>query len=72
MKEKRPPTSLVVSCFACGASYSPDRWSELPRVDTLTGSELRQYLLRWPNGSVVEVRSCSVCDKPMARRRSVG
>jgi hypothetical protein len=72
MKEERPPICPTVSCFACGESYSPDRWSGLPRMHTLTGTDLRQYLLTWPKGSVVEVRSCSVCDKPMARRRSVG
>jgi hypothetical protein len=62
----------AISCFGCGERYSHDRWSELPTVQTLTGSEVSAYVVAWPKGSVVEVRSCEVCGKTMARRRSVG
>jgi hypothetical protein len=62
----------TISCFDCGERYSSDRWSELPSVRTLTGSEVSAYVVAWPADSVVEVRACRVCRKPMARRRSVG
>jgi hypothetical protein len=62
----------TVSCFGCGEHYSADAWSKLPSVRTLTGSDVRPYVVGWPHGSVVEVRSCGVCAKLMARRRSVG
>jgi hypothetical protein len=59
-------------CSGCGTSYPADRWSSLCSLETLHVVDILAHVVAWPKGDVIEVRSCDVCGKTMARRRSVG
>jgi hypothetical protein len=54
-------------CAVCGQSYRADAWRRLPRIRTLSGTDVHPYVVAWPEGRVVEVRACRTCGQSMAR-----
>jgi hypothetical protein len=61
-------TTAVVSCARCGHAMTAAAWDTLPMERTLTSAEVGGHLITWPNDAIVEVRRCSGCDGPIARR----
>ena len=51
----------------CGCVYGEDAWRRLAKIHTLSGDDVRGYVVAWPKGRVVEVRACRTCGRPLAR-----
>jgi hypothetical protein len=58
----------VVRCARCGHGIAADAWRRLPRVRTLSRTDLATHVHSWPPDVVVEVRACPSCATPIARR----
>lgn len=54
-------------CGRCGADYGAIAFGDLVPVRTLGESDLTDYVIRWPDGIVVDVRKCARCETPIAR-----
>jgi hypothetical protein len=54
-------------CSKCGAQYGRLAFEDLVPVKTLGESDLSDYVVRWPDGIVIDVRTCSRCSAPIAR-----
>jgi hypothetical protein len=65
------PAADLVRCARCGHAMPFDAWRALPRERTLTHADLGSYVNAWPEGAVVEVRSCRGCGAAIARRARV-
>lgn len=51
----------------CGARHGADAFARLPPVRRLDADELRDIVVRWPAGLVVDVRACDACGAEIAR-----
>jgi hypothetical protein len=51
----------------CGARHDDDAFRALPIVDVLDEAALGALVLRWPTGTIVDVRACDACGRPIAR-----
>jgi hypothetical protein len=47
--------------------FPVEAWRSTPALQTLTASEVGDYVSRWPDGVVIEVRPCSACNHAIAR-----
>lgn len=56
-------------CGRCGAHYEGAAFADLPPVRTLDGPSLSGCVVHWPEGAVVEVRTCRRCRAPIAALR---
>ena len=57
-----------VQCVSCKRAWTLEAWRALPPAVLLTAGDIQGYVVGWPAGSVVEVRSCEGCGRPIARR----
>jgi hypothetical protein len=58
----------MVRCARCSRSWTAQTWRALPKERTLTHAEVSAYVSDWPQRVTVEVRACSGCGHPIARR----
>ncbi len=63
----RSGTADRCRCGRCGADYPAVAFADLVPVQTLAESDLSDYVVRWPNGIVIDVRVCARCQTPIAR-----
>jgi hypothetical protein len=63
----RSGTADRCRCGRCGADYGSIAFADLVPVQTLAESDLTDYVVRWPDGIVVDVRKCARCQTPIAR-----
>lgn len=54
-------------CGRCGTTYEADRFADLVPVRRLVSAELAEHVVHWPDGVIVDVRSCARCQAPIAR-----
>jgi hypothetical protein len=59
----------TVACTSCGLAAS---WSAFARVEVLEGATLESHLAVPPDGWFVDVRTCSRCGRPLARKMRAG
>ena len=60
-------SSPVVRCAQCQRDWPVEAWRALPTVTTLSHADVRGYVSAWPDGAVVEVRTCGECGHAIAR-----
>jgi hypothetical protein len=58
----------VVQCASCRRTWTLEAWRASPPAVRLTAGDIGGYVVGWPAGSVVEVRPCEGCGRPIARR----
>lgn len=58
-----------LTCTHCGETHAEAIWHASPLVERLAASDVRRLVSRWPDGLVVEVRSCPSCGRSMAAKR---
>lgn len=58
----------AVQCVSCRRVWTVAAWRALPATARLTARDLGGYVVDWPAGTVVEVRPCDGCGRPIARR----
>jgi len=51
----------------CGVRYAPEAFVKLEPVAVLGTAEIAPLVVRWPEGVVVDVRTCAKCAAPIAR-----
>ena len=61
------PQSTRCRCGRCGAAYEAPAFEDLAPVHTYLDEELSAQFVRWPEGTVVDVRACARCQTPIAR-----
>jgi hypothetical protein len=61
----------TVRCARCSRSWTAQTWRALPKERTLTHADVAAYVSDWPQRVTVEVRACSGCGHPSARRAEV-
>ena len=54
-------------CGRCGTAYDAAVFADLVPVRRLVSAELAEHVVHWPDGVVVDVRSCARCQAPIAR-----
>jgi hypothetical protein len=63
VEDSRAPLGSCV----CGARHSESRFAELGAVRVLDAEALEGVVVRWPEGVVIDVRSCDRCGGTIAR-----
>lgn len=61
----------TVRCARCSRTWPAQTWRSLPKERTLTHADVAAYVSEWPPSMTVEVRICSGCGAPIARRAEV-
>ncbi|AKV03005.1 hypothetical protein AKJ09_09668 [Labilithrix luteola] len=57
----------ATSCGRCGTRYDGHAFGSLAPVERLDRDALAAIVVRWPEGTTVEVRACAKCARPIAR-----
>jgi hypothetical protein len=60
--------SKGVRCGGCGAQFREETWLELALVQRVASEDLRRFLVRWPEGTSLEIRRCRHCGKNVASK----
>ena len=59
--------SQAVRSCRCGVRYAPAAFAQLAAVTVLGTAEIAPLVVRWPDGVIVDVRTCARCATPIAR-----
>lgn len=57
----------TTACGRCGTRYDVHAFGALTTVHRLDRDALAGIVVRWPEGTTVDVRSCAKCSRPIAR-----
>ena len=57
----------ALRCGACGHVLSERAWRSQAPAHTLSVRDLRDVVVAWPEGAVIEVRACPQCGRGIAR-----
>lgn len=57
----------TTSCGRCGTRYDVHSFGALKTVHRLDREALTGIVVRWPEGTTVDVRTCAKCARPIAR-----
>jgi hypothetical protein len=67
--DRRLVVNDTFRCGGCGREYGIDAWRSLTAIRTMSQRELCPYVVAWPTGRSVEVRTCRTCGRAIARVR---